>query len=230
MRSHRIKWPSIRSVASRFLWKASHRAPDLQWWMYSALFSTHHMSVIFFHTQFCSVWFCSPHCVLAPSLSQHVIGLRGSHGSLLKKRWDIRGEDGNRSRLERGRGDANAAAAAETVKVMHEHYSRVGQREAASHTVAQLRRMMGFQSYWGRLWSGIHAVGLKLNKSKSLIFTSIVVLLLCRSLCLHCKKCLAFSAYFSNKNIFVRLQWKVMFLQHRTLQTNNSLMLTGSCS
>ena len=61
-----------------------------------------------------------------------------------RRGWD-------RSWLGRGRGDVNAAtaAAAETVKVVHEHYSRVGQREAASHTVAQLG-MMGFQSYWWR--------------------------------------------------------------------------------
>lgn len=42
-----------------------------------------------------------------------------------------------------GRGDVNAATAAETVNVVHEqHYSRVGQREAASHTVAQLEKIV----------------------------------------------------------------------------------------
>lgn len=49
--------------------------------------------------------------------------------------------------LRGGRGDVKAATAAETVKVVHECYSRVGQREAASHSVAQLG-MMRFQSYW----------------------------------------------------------------------------------
>lgn len=41
-----------------------------------------------------------------------------------------------------GRGDANAATEAETVKVVHGHCSRVGEREAASHTVAQGEMMV----------------------------------------------------------------------------------------
>lgn len=80
---------------------------------------------------------CSPPRFRAPSI-QLVIVFGGLCVSLLQKLCDIRGADS-----EVGEGDVNAAMAAGRVKVVHEHYSRVGQREAAPRTVVQ-RGMMGF--------------------------------------------------------------------------------------
>lgn len=91
-------------------------------------------------------------------------------GAFFQKMWDIRGEDGIGAGLRGGRGDVKATtAAAETVKVVHEHYSRVGQREAASHTLAQLG-MMGFQSYRWRLRNNFHAAELKLKEKEKQLY------------------------------------------------------------